>query len=851
MGRNPGKGFDTKYYLEKYPEVAEMGINPLLHYALFGEALGYSRRPKYMDASKPELRYVNAARAKIFNLGFVEKPIKELEYICSNTSHNNVRFMAKLVLAEVNIRKHNKEGYKKALEFLLAARSDVKNLARQKRIATLELLCTGLLGDVEAGNTIFDRAVSSGEISSDLMLAYTSCKQSINEKIACLNTVFEWNNLCKIGVLQDEYYRLFDRLCSKQEAIFVETGPMVSILVAAVDAADSLPTALRSLQEQTWQNLEVIIIHNGLSDHMVASNAMQSIAERDPRIKIIRNHRNSGLPQAWNNGLGIATGEFVALHNANVWAHPQKIELQVRNLLANPDTIACTTDNVFCTSELSISHWSDRGQIQLDDASSMMFRREKVLAHIGYWDTVKFGANEEFIERILCVWGEGAVNNIKKGFLSLTSDDHDAPHKDDVIPKGGESYFGALRQYREARQFFHHKSPELLKYSRTSRTRPFPVPRLLDTKLGASQDKKHYDVIITSDFRLFGGSSQSNAQEIFCQSRHGIKTAIFPMYRYDVEHNIDRPMTDEVWQQVCDGNADILTYGEAASCDVLVIRYPPVLNEYTKYIPSIEANDIRIIVNQPPRSDYSPQGIVRYELEKCASNIRRAFGKEATWHPIGPLVRDALTTHHAAELQHINLSDWNWSNIIDIAGWSRGKRKRLPSDRIRIGRHSRDHEHKWPDTRQEILCIYPDSDDVEVHVLGGASVPSNLIGKTPNNWVVHEFGSIHPRNFLAEIDVFIYFAHSGWVESFGRTIIEAMAVGVPVIIPEIYKPLFHDAAIYACPEDAMKKAREIHHNPDYYQSQVDYALKYVRENFSYDEHYRRIQEVRRVGNGNT
>ena len=146
-----------------------------------------------------------------------------------------------------------------------------------------------------------------------------------------------------------------------------------------------------------------------------------------------------------------------------------------------------------------------------------------------------------------------------------------------------------------------------------------------------------------------------------------------------------------MWNEIDGRTVDVLTYGEHASCDLLIVRYPPVLYRYSRFMPRIDAGNIKVVVNQPPFSDYTDDRIVRYELADCATNIRRYFGKDATWHPIGPLVRDTLTEHHADQLNHINLSDENWHNIIDISGWDRGSRQRGPNDRLRIGRHSRDH----------------------------------------------------------------------------------------------------------------------------------------------------------------
>jgi len=204
-------------------------------------------------------------------------------------------------------------------------------------------------------------------------------------------------------------------------------------------------------------------------------------------------------------------------------------------------------------------------------------------------------------------------------------------------------------------------------------------------------------------------------------------------------------------------------------------------------------------------------------------------------------VREALLTHHARELHHIDLSPDDWDNIIHLPDWQRGPRRRGPADRLRIGRHSRDNPLKWPDTAADILAAYPEAEDVEVHVLGGAASPASLIGHTPANWVVHGFNAIPPRDFLAGIDVFVYFTHPDWVESFGRCIIEAMAVGVPVILPAVFKPLFGDRALYATPQTALDLARRLHADPAAWDAQVQKAWDYLDRHYSYAMHARRLQ----------
>lgn len=850
MGRNPGKGFFTCFYQEAYPEVVETGINPLLHFVRYGEEQGYKRKPNFVDVTKPALREVSAARAKLTSLGFDETPIEELRHMMTESDLDIVRATAARELALWGMRKRTEEGYRDALTHIALARAEKPPLAFRKRLATVEVLCHYFLGDMETGKACLEHAVLNGETSIDLTLAGIGFQTSSQDRMDQINLVLRHFDLSPLGLLDNDKLEEYDRLTSGTDLGSIEDGPKITVLIAAYDAADTLPTALRSLQEQTWKNLEIIVIDDCSPDGGATCKVVEDFAARDPRISLIAMEKNGGAYIARNSGLDAATGEFVTIHDADDWSHPQKIEIQARYLEEHEEVMGCTSQQARCRADLHFNRWSGSGVLLFTNTSSFMYRRAPVKEKLGYWDTVRFAADNELVRRIMAIWGTESIVHIPTGPLSFQRDSDTSIVADGVLGING-SPFGVRRQYLEAQKDHHAREPELLKYRNRPDERPFPAPRIMSTGKSKFPKTNHYPVIITSDFRLLGGSSQSNSQEIICQKRAGIPTAIFPMYRYDVSYNIDRPIAEEVWEEVRDGGADILSYGEHASCDLLIIRYPPVLYRHTTFLPKIDAGDIRVIVNQPPQGDYTEDGLIRYELEQCADNIRRSFGKDATWHPIGPLVRDAMTTHHGDELKHINLSDWDWSNIIDIAGWSRGPRTRGPSDTLRIGRHSRDHEHKWPDNREDVLALYPATDDIEVHVLGGASVPGNMIGGIPDNWTVHEFGSMHPRDFLADIDIFIYFSHPAWVESFGRTIIEAMAVGVPVILPEIYKPLFQDSAIYATPEDAVEKARKLHADPVAYAAQVERATNYAAANFSYETHLKRVNDIRTSLNGHS
>src|SRR5699024_2827695 len=184
----------------------------------------------------------------------------------------------------------------------------------------------------------------------------------------------------------------------------------------------------------------------------------------------------------------------------------------------------------------------------------------------------------------------------------------------------------------------------------------------------------------------------------------------------------------------------MIVYGEKVSCDVLIVRHPPILQEWQKYIPDIKAKAVRVIVNQPPKREYSELGETLYDIPTCGDQLEAYTGKRGIWYPIGPRIRETLYEHHAEELKTITLAEEDWVNIIDVKEWRRAYRPQ--NEKVLIGRHSRDQYVKWPVDKEEMLAIYPASTNYEIHVLGGAKAPQKVLGELPANWHVQEFGEV-------------------------------------------------------------------------------------------------------------
>jgi CDP-glycerol glycerophosphotransferase len=86
--------------------------------------------------------------------------------------------------------------------------------------------------------------------------------------------------------------------------------PVVSVVVIAYNDARNLPAALRSAQEQTLRDVEIVVVDDGSTDD--TPRVIAAAAAGDPRVRPMRLADNSGgCSRPRNTGLGAATGDYV------------------------------------------------------------------------------------------------------------------------------------------------------------------------------------------------------------------------------------------------------------------------------------------------------------------------------------------------------------------------------------------------------------------------------------------------------------------------------------------------------------------------------------------------------------
>ncbi len=118
----------------------------------------------------------------------------------------------------------------------------------------------------------------------------------------------------------------------------MNSRPLVTAVIPTYNNAELVTDAVDSVLEQTWKEIEVIVVDDGSTD-----DTPRRLAEYGSRIRVIR-QENLGPPVARNAGIKAGRGEFVAfLDSDDLWL-PRKVELSVRPLLHDPKIGVVYTD---------------------------------------------------------------------------------------------------------------------------------------------------------------------------------------------------------------------------------------------------------------------------------------------------------------------------------------------------------------------------------------------------------------------------------------------------------------------------------------------------------------------------
>ena len=608
----------------------------------------YSKTYKRKQASNDIKPYKYA----LYNEGF-ERAIQDMLAIYEQTAN---RYVKRAIAWEIGLWHANKqtvEGAQQALSYLMEARKGENDFDLLRRIAIVEAECLKLAQRPQAGKEIIHNRLQR-EKHPDLFLALANLEASNESRKKWINNMLEKYDLKPIAFCSEKTDATYDDLCTKASYQKMD-GPKISVILPAYNSEKGIRIAIESILSQTWGNIELLIVDDCSTDNTL--DVIQSYANKDSRIVVLKTPQNSGPYAARNIALQKATGEFVTVNDADDWSHSEKLEIQANHLLKNPAIIANTSEQARLTEDLQFYRRGTPGTYIFSNMSSLMFRRVPALERIGFWDNVRFAADGEFKRRLVHEFGKAAVADLSTGPLSFPRQTATSLTGSSAFGYNG-FFMGARREYVESFSFYHQKAKSLY-YPAAQQERLFPVPYpMLPNR---KKTERRIDIVMAADFyQLEDDYVQLLIKEIGKNKQMGLKTGLMQMASYDVKK---KKKFNATIRQLLDGqDVQMIVYGEKIRCNLLIVRSPRILNERQMYIPNVTTLGALVIIDELPKMSYNSNKEPTYKIRQSLYRLMASFDKRGRWYPLNEKVRSELHQHHQRELKSIQLAYEDWVN---------------------------------------------------------------------------------------------------------------------------------------------------------------------------------------------
>lgn len=298
------------------------------------------------------------------------------------------------------------------------------------------------------------------------------------------------------------------------------------------------------------------------------------------------------------------------------------------------------------------------------------------------------------------------------------------------------------------------------------------------------------DILFVADARFEGGTSTAVAAEMRAAVRAGLRCGLAMvkgplLTRPFVVHPEIRLLLDQ-------GVVERIDPSMKVHSRALLIHHPTIM-EYRPTSRLRFTTDVLVVVLHHPMYDMASKR--QYDVDQVTRVCVDAFGRIPVYAPVSGVVRDSLPK---SMFERAVVLEDDWYNLIDVADWPQRPARPI-GEKIVIGRHSRPDSLKWPSKQDAWHAYPPNGDRYAVRILGAGHYLTQLYGSLPANWELLPFAWSGVPEFLGTLDFYVYYHDDRWSEAFGRTILEALAVGLVVILPPHFERIFGDAAVYSVP----------------------------------------------------
>lgn len=624
--------------------------------------------------------------------------------------------------------------------------------------------------------------------------------------------------------------RPFDRLSTdspKDPHGTEPESPLVSVVMTTFRPTRlTLLTAVNSILAQTWQSLELIIVDDASPSEFQA--LLDEVEGLDDRIRVHRLPRNEGTYSARNVGMGLARGSLTTGQDSDDWSHPERIHAQVDYLEKNLDSPGVITSALRMDEDLVMT-WRGRDPRRPCEVS-LMVRRE-VADRVGGYMPARKAADSEYRLRVSAS-SSTPVGRLRLP-LYLVRVSPSSLSSGDFLP--GWMHPSRL-SFRRAFTRWHEKSSsEQLHIDPETPVSELEVP-IPDRFQIVRPEPVEVDVAYVADWRADEGVQRAALDELELLAAAGLRVGVVHIESWKYGRHGTGPFMLRLQDGLMERKWTQLRLDETAEVGLLVVRDPRTV----QFLPAdpcrLETQRLMLFMDESRGAG----GMHAFDVESCTENARQLFRAEPLWAATRaglPGLESARRLQRPVYEQTIPyvLSDVSWVN----------RPRRSSRGRPVIGRHARDLDRAWPVDPNTIELLWPPAGAEDVWIRGSANDALEVldVSETPKSWVLFTQRDLPARAFLNAIDFYIA---TSTVEAPHevREALEAIASGCIAILPDSFRPLLGEAAIYATPDQVPHLVQSLWRSPAFMNDHRRKAADTLRRELVHNaEFVRLIQSV--------
>lgn len=607
-----------------------------------------------------------------------------------------------------------------------------------------------------------------------------------------------------------------------------DDGPLVSVILPAHNAAATLATALRALLEQTWGNLEILVVDDASED--TTSEVARRFADQDRRVKVLALAENRGAFGARNAGLEMATGAYVTVHDADDWSHAEKIEAQVD--LVRAGAPFALSDMVRVAEPLvTVGPPTPGGSLLQPNPSSALMRRDDLLALEGWDDRARITADAELLRRLalrhrldpelpgLPRAHRGCpLSLVRRTTTSLTGR---------IETHASTVRFGVRREYREASEWWYARAtgdPHGKTITRSALD--FPVPTTIRRHRVPRIDT---DVLILTDTALDAALTDHTLTLIAGAQAGGLRVALrqVPWWRqYPMRRRVPAAVRERLYQL----GVPLAAAHEEVAAEGVLLTHPALFEYRYDGVTTVQPRWAALTVGEfSERTRDNRQAL--YDPQRVADTLAEVVAGGVTWVAASATLRRRMD----ADPRFPAPAAAVWTPLLDLTRWQPRPvaRSRVGHTPPVLGRSSGEDRLAWPATSAQLREAYCAAQPWTVRLRGGSATVTRLVGDVPGNWQLLPDTDMLGEDtglaaFLSTLDFYVALPHESAIAPTDRAVLTAMAAGVPVILPPGCAEQFGDAALYAAPGDVAEVLSATWADVAAYAQRVEAGLAYVR-----------------------